>query len=213
MSRTALAGLVALAPLFLAGSVEARLTEIRIDSVEPFADGHTFGAAGAYQRLKGVAKGELDPKAAENLVIVDLDKAPRNARGMVEYEVDIFILRPADPMKGNGLLFYETVNRGHKQLGQRIHDVRAEGGAPLNDPKTLEHAGNGFLFQRGYTIVWSGWDPDAPKSGFSMGARFPLAMENGKPMVRRIREEFQAGRRGAAEVEVAPLHYPAVSTD
>ena len=60
---------------------------------------------------------------AQNKVIVDLDKAPRNARGMVEYEVDIFILRPADPAKGNGILFYEVLNRGNKQLGYRLHDL------------------------------------------------------------------------------------------
>jgi len=49
-------------------------------------------------------RAKLDPKAPENTVIVDLDKAPRNVRGMVEYEVDIFILRPADAAKGNGIL-------------------------------------------------------------------------------------------------------------
>src|SRR5262249_53515477 len=69
------------------------------------------------------------------------------------------------------------------------------------------------LFERGYTIVWSGWDPDVPKAGFAMGARFPVAIENSQPLRRRIREEFHAGRRGAADVEVAHLHYPAVSTD
>ncbi len=57
------------------------------------------------------------PKAPEHADIVDLDKAPRNARGMVEYEIDVFILRPADPAKGNGILFYEVLNRGNKQLG------------------------------------------------------------------------------------------------
>ena len=38
-------------------------------------------------------------------------------RGMVEYEVDIFILRPADPARAIGLLLYEVLNRGNKQLG------------------------------------------------------------------------------------------------
>lgn len=31
--------------------------DIRIDSVRPFADGHAFGEAGSYERLKGVARG------------------------------------------------------------------------------------------------------------------------------------------------------------
>jgi len=57
--------------------------EIQVNAVEPFAEGKSFGEAGSYLRIRGVAKGELDPAAPENTVIVDLDKAPRNARGLV----------------------------------------------------------------------------------------------------------------------------------
>src|SRR5262249_39557065 len=164
-----------------------------------------------YVRIKGVARGELDPTA--HTVIVDLDKAPRNAHGMVEYEVDIFILRPADPAKGNGILFYEVLNRGNKQLAQRLHDLVGGSAAILNDPKTPEHTGNGFLFERGYTVVWSGWDPDVRKRNSTMGARFPAIMDEGKPIVRRIREEIQVGKRRPADAEVARLNYPAASLD
>jgi len=111
------------ATLLTGAQAQAHVTEIRIDAVEPFADNASFGTAGPYVRIKGIAKGELDPKAPANSGIVDLDKAPRNVRGMVEYEVDIFILRPADPAKGNGILYYEVLNRGNKQLGTRLHDT------------------------------------------------------------------------------------------
>ena len=53
--------------------------EIKISAVEPFAEGRSFGDAGPYLRIRGVAKGELDPAAPENRVVADLDKAPRNA--------------------------------------------------------------------------------------------------------------------------------------
>jgi hypothetical protein len=204
---------IAAVALGYASGAQARITEIKIESVEPFADGTPFGETGPYQRIKGIAKGELDPRAPENAVIVDLDKAPRNARGMVDYDVDIFILRPLEPAKGNGVLFYEVLNRGNKQLGQRLHDLGVGEGAALNDPKTREDAGNRLMFERGYTIVWSGWEPDVPKSAARMGARFPVALADGKPIVRRIREEIQVGKRGPADVEVARLIYPAVSTD
>src|SRR6266850_4857329 len=128
--------LAALVTLLVATAAEARITEIKLDAVEPFVDNHAFGETGPYVRIKGVAKGELDPKAPEHAAIVDLDKTSRNARGLVEYEVDIFILRPADPAKGNGILFYEVLNRGNKQLGQRLHDLRGGAAAVLNDPKT-----------------------------------------------------------------------------
>ena len=215
--KTVVAAIFALAWLLGAGGAHARITEIRIDAVEPFIDGHSFGTVGPYERLKGIAKGELDPNARENAGIVDLDKAPRNSRGMVEYEVDIFILRPADPAKGSGILYYEVLNRGNKQLGTRLLDVTSGGAVSLanalNNPTTPAHVGNAFVFERGYTVVWSAWDPDVSSANARMTARFPVAMENGAPMVRRIREEFQVGKRVPADVEVARLNYPAASTD
>jgi Alpha/beta hydrolase domain len=198
--------------LVLATSAEARITEIRIDAVEPFAENHAFGATGPYVRIKGIAKGEIDPKAPENAAIVDLDKAPRNARGMVEYETDIFVMRPADPAKGNGILYYEVLNRGNKQLGRRLHDTRGGGESGGNDPKTLADAGNGFLLERGFTVVWSGWEDLGRREGI-MGARLPAVLVDGKPLVHRIRDEIQVGKRGPADVEVKRLTYPAASTD
>jgi hypothetical protein len=59
---------------------QARITEIKIDTVEPFADGQPFGDAGSYERVTGIARGELDPQSPQNQPIADLDKAPRNAR-------------------------------------------------------------------------------------------------------------------------------------
>src|SRR5215510_1671492 len=212
MSRV-LACAVAVGAVLAAGSANARLIELKLGAPEPFVEGRMFGETGAYVRIKGTARGELDPNAPEHAAIVGLDKAPRNARGLVEYEVDVFILRPADPAKGNGFLFYEALNRGNKQLLQRLHDLGGGGAAVLNDPKTPEHAGNGFLFERGYTVVWSGWDPDVPARNAAMGARFPVMNDDGKPMVRRIREEFQVGKRRPIDAETARLNYPAASTD
>ena len=202
-----------LAATLLTTSASARLTELKLGAPEPFVEGRGFGETGAYVRLKGVARGELDPKAPEHADIVGLDRAPRNARGMVEYEVDVFILRPADAAKGNGILYYEVLNRGNKQLGQRLHDLIGGNAGVMNDPKTPEHAGNGFLFERGYTVMWSGWDPDVPTRNATMGARFPVMVDDGKPIVRRIREEFQVGKRRPADAETARLNYPAASID
>jgi hypothetical protein len=36
--------------------------DIRIDSIQPFAEGLAFGSVGPYERLKGVARGTLDPE-------------------------------------------------------------------------------------------------------------------------------------------------------
>ena len=102
--------------VLLAGlaSASARVTTVRIDRVEPFANGMSFGDSGAYERVIGIARGELDPADPRNRVIVGIDRAPRNAAGMVEYETDLFILRPVDPAKGNRQLLFDVVNRGNK---------------------------------------------------------------------------------------------------
>ena len=59
--NTAFSVISALALLLAAGGAQARITEIRIDAVEPFAEAHPFGEVGSYLRITGVAKGELDP--------------------------------------------------------------------------------------------------------------------------------------------------------
>src|SRR5262249_51856245 len=118
--------------------------EIKITAVEPFAEGQAFGEVGSYQRVRGVAKGELDPAAPENQVVVDLDKAPRNARGLVEYETDFFMLRPEDPGRTHGVLVYDVTNRGRKRLFAMLDDAPGESSAEANDPKTARDAGIGF---------------------------------------------------------------------
>jgi len=136
------------------------------------------------------------------------------ANGLVDYEIDIDILRPADPARANGVVLYEVTNRGNKLIGRMNGVVPANPLNPieLNNPTAAAHAGTGFLFERGTTFVWSGWDPTLPKRDGLMGVRFPLALENGQPMVRRIREEFQVGKRIASSDTIV-LTYPAASLD
>jgi hypothetical protein len=189
------------------------ITGITISAVEPFAEGKTFGDAGAYVRVRGVAQGVLDPKAPENAGIVDLDKATRNKAGQVEYATDFFALRPAEPRRGSGMLVYDVTNRGSKRILQLIDDVPANDPIAVNDPKTARDAGLGFLLGRGHSIVWSGWDPGAPRANNGLGADFPVAFDNGEPITGRIRDEFQAGTRGPAELVVRRLSYPAASLD
>ena len=80
------------------GVAEARIIRIEITSVEsPTFEGRTFGSVGPYERLRGKAYGEVDPTDPHNAVITDIELAPRNANGKVEYSMDIFILKPVGP--------------------------------------------------------------------------------------------------------------------
>ena len=184
------------------------ILSVDIQAVELLADGASFGAVGAYERVIGTATGEVDPAAPGNRGIALIDKAPRNARGMVEYSTAIFILRPKDPMKGNGRILYEVNNRGRKMLFGNI----ADGPQGVNDPKTLADVGNGFPLRLGYTIVWSGWDPDAPRGNMGLALTAPVATDNGQTIVKTVRDEFVSGTRGGA-LEVFKLSYEAATLE
>jgi hypothetical protein len=186
----------------------ARLTEITVAAVEPFAGGARFGATGAYERVKGTFKGELDPADARNRVIVNLDKAPRNAAGRVEYEADFYLLRPVDAARGSRKILYDVTNRGR----QYAHWVFGDARTARNDPRDREDAGNGLILRRGYTVAWSGWDPDAPRANGGLAMKPVIATDGGKPIANLIREEFMSGGRGP-ERKSFRLTYEAASPD
>ena len=112
---------------------------------EPFAGGAIFGASGAYERIEGVASGKLDPSHPANRGIALLDRAPRNSEGLVEYKSAYVLLRPADPVLGNGRLLYEVNNRGRIMM---LANLCA--GSPGNDPQTAADLGNALPFRLGY---------------------------------------------------------------
>ncbi|MCB2074623.1 MAG: hypothetical protein H6917_08610 [Novosphingobium sp.] len=151
---------------------------LEIASRETAFGGQTFGDYGTYERITGVAHMRIDPQAAANRGIVDLELAPRDADGMVAYDVDVVILRPSNAEKARRILVYEVVNRGIKLFSMYT------GGTPMNDADP----GDGFPFRRGYTLVWSGWQGDiaSPKL---LGARFPVATKDGKPVTGTVSTE------------------------
>jgi hypothetical protein len=180
---------------------------IEIESEQELAGGRSFGSAGPYVRLRGTASGELDPADPRNTGIAGLELAPKSARGRVEYSVDLEILRPRDPARGSGKLLYDVTNRGTKVALGFLHR-----GISLGDPRAggADQLGDGFLLQRGYTIVWSGWDPTVAPG--LMSARFPVAQRDGKPIARRIRDEFVFGP-GLEPPGSAALSYAAADLD
>ena len=150
------AALVALAVWSLLGAcsapAEARVTRIVVDEKRsPAYDGESFGRAGTYERIIGRVFGELDPRDRRNAVITDLDLAPRNARGMVEYVATFTLWQPTDPAKASGVLIYAVPNRGNRLFFPAFH----LGGEP----------GDGFFFRRGDAILMSGWQGDVVAAG------------------------------------------------
>jgi Alpha/beta hydrolase domain len=143
----------------------AKILKFEILKVEsPAFEGRTFGAVGTYDRILARATIAVAPDDANNKIIADLDRAPRNAQGQVEAVTDVEILRPTVATNGNRTLFYEVLNRGSKLGFALFNDVPAV----TNDLVKATDAGNGFLMNRGYTVVWSGWQGDIIPGGGRM---------------------------------------------
>src|SRR5437773_8235632 len=188
------------------------ITKIIIEKRAPFANGYEFPLAGAYEKLVGKVYGELDPKSPLNKVIVDLDKAPKNSRGRVEYWADVFVLKPVDLSRGNGKIFYAAPNRGSKRILMFLNDAPEN-----NDPSTLKGAGNGFLMRQGYTIVWSGWQGDLTPGEDFLTMGVPVATKNGKEIIRAVRTEIVVTREGVMSQPLSAdnrvMSYAAATTD
>lgn len=189
---------------------------IRLDRIEMAFGGASFGDSGPYEKLIGRAFERLDPAHPLNAGIVDLNRAPVDADGLVPYECDIFLLKPRDLRRGNGALLYDVVNRGNKVALHSFNDAPRDSNNPLamsvNDPTTPSDAGNGFLMRQGFSILWSGWQGvGVPEGDEVMTARLPVAVAEDGPIVGISREEFVFEH--STSPVTAPLTYPAASND
>jgi alpha/beta hydrolase family protein len=183
--------------------------KIEIARVESAFGGMSFGAAGPYEKIVGRAFGEVDPSHPLNTEIVNLDKAPRNAAGRVDYWMDFCLLKPVDLRKGNRHLLFDVLNRGDKLALVDLND--APKGLGSNELAAAEDAGNGFLMRQGYTILFGAWQGDATPEEGHMLAGFPIATDGTTPIVGESREEFVFGQ--ASGSVIAPLTYPANTLD
>ena len=147
--------------------VSAEVSRVEITSRRDVAGGRAFGAVGPYERIAGTLHFLIDPSNMRNQVVADLDKAPRNAAGKIEMSADLVILRPRDPARGNGIALFDIVNRGGTVA------LTAFNGPVATTPEG--EVGDGFLLNRGYTIVQVGWEFDARRQG-AVRIEVPAAM-------------------------------------
>ena len=170
------------AGMMIAASADARTTSIQITSQGIAFGGYSFPGIGQYEKITGIATGEVDPKNPRNAVITDIALAPRNANGNVVYQHNFYILKPVDPSKGNHQVMYEPPNRGGKTYASL--NRTPVGGSLTNDPGAITDAtllAGSFLWSRGYTTVWSGWENNlGPLGGLVATAVLPVATNGGE---------------------------------
>src|SRR5258708_4742672 len=162
-----------LTTLCTAALAHAGLVRLEIKERSDVLDGKTFGNMGAYERLIGKGYFAVNPKLAVNQAIADIDKAPRNRDGMVEFSADVYILRPKDPKKGNSTVLYQVSNRGGKGMLADFNRATAS-----LDPRTPDDFGHDLLLNQGYTLLWVGWTFDMPDPPNLMRLYPPVAQGN-----------------------------------
>ncbi len=190
--------------LGLSGPSAAKVLKFEITRMElPAFEGRTFGAVGTYDRIIARATIGVVPDDPHDSIIADLDRAPRNALGLVTGVAEVEILRPTNATSGNRRLFYEVLNRGNKPGFPLFNDVPFS----INDVVKASDAGNGFMMNRGYTLVWSGWQGDVPPGGGRMGFVPPVVPD----ITGLAREDFIFDHTD--NPASATLSYPAADLD
>jgi hypothetical protein len=149
-----------------------------ITRTELFAGGSSFGEVGAYRRIEGIARYEVDPEHMANAGITDLELAERTASGRVQFDGDVSMLVPDDPANASGALMVEVPNRGNR-IAQRSFNQAPFDLTPTDDI----NAGDGFLMRHGWIVAWVGWQWDMPECIERLGLRAP---------------QVPLGKRGAA---------------
>ncbi len=127
-----------------------------------------IGASG-FEKIVGTAHFSIDPMDRRNEVIADIDKAPVNSAGRVEFSSDLYIIRPKDAAHSNGIALIDVLNRGRKPiLGGFMRGAS-------NDPANDADLGDRFLLDRGFTLVWVGWEFDVRRVNGLMAITVPSA--------------------------------------
>ena len=199
MLRSSTLGLIIL--LFCSLDAAASVTRLRIERRETVLNGRPFGAASPYEKIVGKVDFALDPARPQNRGIVDLNLAPKNAQGLVEFSADFYLLKPIDPARGNGRLFYEAGNRGTKRILPVFQDA-----ANSADPATDAEFGNGALMREGFTLLWMGWQWDVPEGRMRM--EIPIATNNGQPITGWVRGNFIPGAGATSALIADRGHQP-----
>jgi hypothetical protein len=179
-----------LAIAFASHAARAEVIDIDIASRADVLAGKPFGDAGAYEKIIGKVHFAVDPASAANQHIVDIDKAPRDSAGRVQFSADLYALVPKESARGNGVVLFDVLNRGRKNMLVTFNRAQSR-----PDPTTEADFGDGFLMRQGFMLVWVGWQFDIPNRDGLMGLDAPPVIEDGHPVVGQVTTSFVPNTR------------------
>jgi len=142
------------AALVVTHGAQARVTRIVVDQTIALPGGHN-------ESLSGRAYGELDPKDPLNAIITDIQYAPLNSRGQVEYVSRFTLTKPVDMTKASGVLWYDLVNRGRPVA---MNNSPSSIGPSATKPQDF-----------GHVALISGWQGDIEQTTDNWTVQVPVA--------------------------------------
>jgi len=178
-TRWGVAGLLAVLWFFgpFVPQAGAAVTRVEVTAREDLFAGKRFGNAGSYEKITARVHYALDPANSHNRAIVDLDRAPRNDKGAVEFSADVAVLRPKEHARGNGALLVDIPNRG----------------GSLSWRGTIANEGDidTWYLRQGYTLASIGWQFDVREGTGLLRLAAPLA----RGIQGRVRADFVVTER------------------
>lgn len=154
---------------FSTASASAEVTRVEISTTAPWVGGQALGYAGSYEKLQGRVYFEVDPQSAMGRRVTDIDLAPRNARGRIEFSSDFVLVRPRNPLRARHTVLLEIPNRGLTQANGWFFSTAPRSAFDLLNLDATRFS-DAFLFEQGFTVAWLGWQFDLPKGAIGMKA-------------------------------------------
>ena len=177
--------MVAIVLLAAVSAVSAEVVRVDVERRDDVADSRSYGTAGAYERVAGRIHFAVDPANPANRIVTDIDYAPTNSAGLVEFSADFLLVKPKDVAAGNGAVFFDVANRG------RIAALGRFNGAPASrDPLAAHDYGDGFLLEEGFTLLWVGWQHDVPLDDGLLRVYPPAATNADEPIEGLVRSDI-----------------------
>jgi len=179
-------------------SVSSSAEVVRVETA-PAQDIPEYG----YQQITGKAYFVVDPKDPRNAVVADIDKAPRNAEGKIEFTADLLAVWPKVG-DGNNVALVDVVNRGNTTAFR------------LNRTAGQNLVGDGFLLKQGFTIICIGWEFDVAGRNGAIRIQVPIATDNangGAPITGVVKAAFTPDLRDVNYTMTDAAAYPPVDVN
>jgi len=159
----------------------AEIERIDISNRETLSDSNVNFS---YQSISGIVYFSLDPNDEANAAITDIEYAPVNDDGLVEYSADFRVLVPSDSIANGGLLY----------------NVNNRGGSVFPPERSMQHP----LSEMGFTYLATGWINElSPRAGRLRLHAPVVGSESGQQTITgQVRYEVSVGE-AADKVNIA----------